>query len=241
MELEPVDRLPGFRRRFRLTPSAGWVRGEVEDDFHRMSVTVHHDGKVATSIESMVLRAPWTTCPGAVSQLARTFTGIALNAFARHGEKQANCTHLHDLALLAAAHAADLEPFIYDVVVTDPIDGERRAELRRDGATVLAWVERGFRLTEPAELAGVRLDRMRSWIDTLDAARQEAARLLRWGNMIANGRIIPMDKQSDASRMRAGSCYTFQPHRAIHARRVGAIRDFSVGSVQPLDDCASAP
>jgi hypothetical protein len=241
MELEPVERLPGFRRRFRVTPAAGWVRSEVEDDYHRMSVTVHHDGNAATSIEPSVVRAPWTTCPGAVSQLQLTFTGIALNAFARRGEKQANCTHLHDLALLAAAHAATLESFVYDILVTDPVDGKRRAEVRRDGVTVLAWVESGFRLIEPTELAGVTFDRMRSWIDALDPARQEAARLLRWGNMIANGRIIPMDKQSDASRMPAGSCYTFQPLRAIEARRVGAIRDFSVGSLQPLDERASAP
>jgi hypothetical protein len=241
VDLEPVDRLPGFRRRFRVTPAAGWVRSEVEDDYHRMSVTVHHDGQSAISIEPNVMRAPWTTCPGAASQLQQTFAGVALEAFARRGEKQANCTHLHDLAVLAAAHAADIEPFVYDILVTDPIDGTRRAELRRDGVTVLAWVERGFRLVEPAELDGLALDRMRPWIDSLDPARQEAARLLRWGNMLANGRIIPMDKQSDASRMPAGSCYTFQPRRAIQARRVGAIHDFSVGNVQPLEDQASAP
>jgi hypothetical protein len=236
MEPAPVDRLPGFRRRFRVTPAAGWVRAEVEDDYHRMSVTLRHDGKTVSSVEPTVMRAPWTTCPGAVDQLERTFTGIALSAFARRGEKQANCTHLHDLALLAAAHAADAEPLVYDVFVTDPMDGKRRAELRRGGATVLAWVESGFELIEPAELAGIALDRMRSWIDTLDPVRQEAARLLRWGNMMANGRIIPMDQQSDASRLPAGSCYTFQPLRAMHARRVGAIRDFSVGTVQPLDE-----
>jgi hypothetical protein len=217
------------------------VRSEVEDDYHRMSVTVHHDGKVATSIEPAIIRAPWTTCPGAVAQLERTFTGIALHAFAGRGEKQANCTHLHDLALLAAAHAADLAPSVYDVLVSDPIDGKRRAELRRDGVTVLAWVESGFHLIEPAELAGVRLDRMRSWIDTLDPELKEAARLLRWGNMMANGRIIPLEKQSDASRLPSGSCYTFQPHRAIHAKRVGAIRDFSDGGALPLDDRAPAP
>jgi hypothetical protein len=105
---------------------------------------------------------------------------------------------------------------------------------------VLAWLESGFRLLEPGELAGLRLDKMRPWIDTLGPAQQEAARLLRWGNMIANGRIIPLDEQSDASRMPA-NCYTFQPLRAVHARRVGAIRDFSTGRAQPLDDGTPAP
>ena len=188
-----------------------------------------------------MIRAPWTTCPGAVAQLERTFTGVALNAFAARGEKRANCTHLHDLALLAAAHAADVEPLVYDVLVADPIDGKRRAELRRDGVTLLGWTESRFRIEEPAELAGVTFDNLRSWIDALDPPQQEAARLLRWGNMIANGRIIPLEKQSDASRMPSGSCYTFQPHRAIDARRVGAVRDFSNGTSQLLGDLSTVP
>jgi hypothetical protein len=219
-----------------VTPRAGWVRSQVEDDYHHMSVTIHHEGNVATAIEPVMTRAPWTTCPGAVAQLERTFKGVALDAFARRGEKQANCTHLHDLALLAAAHAADLEPLVFDVLVSDPIGGERRAVLRRNGVTVLGWTENCFRIVEPAELAGVTFDKMRPWIDTLDPQLKEAARLLRWGNMIANGRTIPLEKQSDASRMPSGSCYTFQPGRAAAARRVGVIRDFSGGTAQPLED-----
>jgi hypothetical protein len=102
------------------------VQGEVEDDYHLMSVIVHHDGAVATTIESVMRRAPWTTCPGAPAQLAQTFTGVALNAFAARGEKQANCTHLHDLAVLAAGHAFDAAPVVYDMLVSDPVDGKRR-------------------------------------------------------------------------------------------------------------------
>jgi hypothetical protein len=239
MEPCAVDELPGFRRRFRITHGAGWVRSEVEDDYHHMSVTLQHDGERASVLQPVIHRAPWTTCPGAVTELERTFTGIALKDFAARGEKQANCTHLHDLALLAAAHAADLSAAVFDILVSDPIERAgakvRRAEVRRDGVMLLAWVESGFRVIEPAEQAGMTLDKMRGWIDTLDPARQEAARLLRWGNMIANGRIIPLEKQSDASRMPA-NCYTFQPLRAVQAKRVGLIRDFSSGSAQPLDD-----
>ena len=237
--LDALDELPGFRRRFRMTPGAGWVCSEVEDDYHHMTVTVHHDGVRATSLEPVIHRAPWTTCPGAVLELERTFTGVALKDFVSRGEKQANCTHLHDLALMAAAHAADPGTLVFDILVSDPIAGAagekvRRAEVRCNGATLLSWVESGFRLIEPAELAGVTFDKMRPWIDKLDPARQEAARLLRWGNMIANGRIIPLEKQSDASRMPA-NCYTFQPLRAAQAKRVGVIRDFSNGSAQPLE------
>jgi hypothetical protein len=230
---QPLEQLPGFRRRFRITPRPGLVLSEVEDDFHCMQVTLRHAGGVATAVEPFMIRAPWTTCPGAVEQLRQTFTGVALQAFPARADKSANCTHLFDLALLAAAHAFDGEPLVYDILVSDPVDGRRRAELRRNGSVVLGWAESGLRLLEPAELAGLGLDKMRPWIDSLDAPRQEAARLLRWGNMLANGRIIPLERQSDASRMPA-NCYTFQPQRAPEARRVGLIRDFSRGAAQPL-------
>ncbi|WP_324319522.1 DUF2889 domain-containing protein [Povalibacter sp.] len=81
------------------------MQADVEDDFHCMSVTVRHSNGVATQIEAVMQRAPWTTCPGAVRQLQATFSGVALAAFAERGEKRENCTHLHDLATLAATHA----------------------------------------------------------------------------------------------------------------------------------------
>jgi hypothetical protein len=229
----PLDELPGFRRRFRITPAAGRICAEVEDDFHHMSVTVHHDGKRATAIEPKQPRAPWTTCPGAIEQLKESFTGIELAAFAAHGDKQANCTHLFDLALLAAAHAFEADPLVYDILVSDPVDGKRRAEIRRNGVSTLGWTEAGMQLVEPAGFAGFTLVKMRPLIDSLEPAQQEAARLLRWGNMIANGRTIPLERQSDATKM-PPNCYTFQPHRAIVAKRIGTIIDFSGGGVEPL-------
>ncbi|MFT4046415.1 MAG: DUF2889 domain-containing protein [Solimonas sp.] len=231
----PLDTLPGFRRRFRVTPGAASVCTEVEDDYHCMRVTVHHDGATATRIDAELIRAPWTTCPEAPARLVQTFTGVALAAFPARGEKQQNCTHLYDLAVLAAAHAADARPLVYDILVADPLDGLRRAEIRRDGERVLAWSERGMRMAEPDEIAGLNLMGLRDWIATLEAPQREAARLLQWGNIIANGRQIPIEKQSDATRMPA-NCYTFQPERKGFARRVGAIRDFSNGGgAQPLD------
>jgi len=205
-----------------------------------MRVTIHHDGRSATAIEAEMIRAPWTVCPGAVAQLERTFTGVALDAFGTRGEKRDNCTHLHDLATLAAVHAFDERPLVYDILVSDPVEGQRRAELRRDGATVLGWTHVNGQIVEPAQLKGMSLDQMRPWIDSLDPARQgaphaEHARLLRWGTILANGRTISWDRQSDASRLPVGNCYTFQPHRLTQAKRIGAIRDFSQGT-QPLEE-----
>jgi hypothetical protein len=240
MQLTSIDKLPGFRRRFIVTPASNRVSSEVEDDYHCMGVTIHHDGRIATKVESVMQRAPWTTCPGAVARLEQTFTGVPLDGFAARGEKRANCTHLHDLAVLAAAHALDTDPLVYDILVSDPIEGRRRAELRRNGTSVLGWVQADGRITEPEELAGVPLDGMRPWIDSLDAPRQEAARLLRWGTILAHGRTVPWERQSDSSRLPVGNCYTFQPERSAAAKRIGEIRDFSQGP-RPLEEHRPAP
>jgi hypothetical protein len=229
-----LDQMPGFRRRFRVSQGHGWVCSEVEDDYHCMAVTLRHADGVVTAVEPQMQRAPWTTCPGAVEQLVASFSGLALDRCAARDDKTANCTHLYDLTLLAAAHAADGAPLVYDILVSDPVESRREVELRRNGERLLGWIEREHRIVEPAELAGRRLDELRTWIDSLAPDLQEGARLLRWGAIIAHGRTIPMARQSDASRM-PPNCYSFQPERARVARRVGEIRDFSRGAAQPFD------
>lgn len=230
------EHAPGFRRRFRITPIPGHVVGEVEDDYHRMTVSIAHDNVVANSVKADLIRAPWTTCPGAVEKCEHTFTGIALSDFSgRRAAKASNCTHLYDLALLAAAHALDAVPLVYDIAVSDPVDGRRCAQITRNGERVLAWSDSNFRIVEPASLAGMPINDTRPWLDSLAPDQREPARLLSWGSVIAHGRTIPMEQQSDASRM-PPSCYTFQPERAVRARRIGEIRDFSDGAALPLDD-----
>ncbi len=228
-----LETLPGFRRRFRITPQASRVCCEVEDDYHCMSVVVHHDGQRATDVEGNMRRAPWTTCSGAEQVLRDTFTGVALSAFVTRGEKKSNCTHLHDLALLAANHAFDSEPTVYDILVSDPVDGRRRAALYGSDQCLVSWEEADFRIAVPEELAGTALTEMGPWIESLEPRMQEAARLLRWGNILANGRSIPIEQQSDATRM-PPNCYTFQPERAGQAERVGRVHDFSRESLDPL-------
>ncbi len=235
MRTNGTGHAPGFRRRFRITPVPGCVECEVEDDYHRMRVSVRHDNIVATSVAAAVVRAPWTTCPGAAEKCRQTFTGVALAAFPARREKASNCTHLYDLALLAAAHACDERPIQYDIHVSDPVDGVRDARIYCDGGEVLAWSDCNFRIVAPAGLEGMPIIDSRSWLESLPAAKREAARLLSWGSVIAHGRTIPLAQQSDASRM-PPSCYTFQPERAAQARRIGEIRDFSDGGMQPLAD-----
>ena len=240
MQPTSIDTLPGFRRRFIVTPASDRVSSEVEDDYHCMGVTLHHDGKTVTKVAAVMQRAPWTTCPGAVAMLEQTFNGVSLDGIVARGQKRANCTHLHDLAVLAAAHVSDSDPLVYDLLVSDPIEGRRQAELRRDGTRVLHWVQAEDRIVEPAELAGVNFNQMRPWIDSLDPAGQEAVRLLRWGTILAHGRTTSWERQSDSSRLPLGNCYTFQPERAAVAKRVGVVRDFSQGA-RPLEEHRPAP
>lgn len=228
-----LDDLPGFRRRFRIVPDERAVRAAVEDDFHCMSVTLHHDGACITRVEARTVRAPWTTCPGAEDVLVETFTGSSLEAAARRGLKQANCTHLYDLAVLAAAHAHDAGPCAYDVLVADPVDGITWAEIRRDGTALLGLTIAGFTVTEPEAAAGKTLLQLRDWIAALPAVQREAGKILQWASLIAHGRQLPLEHQSDATRM-PPNCYTFQPDMAAQAVRVGEIIDFSQGEREPL-------
>lgn len=232
--MAPLDALPGFRRRFRIKPAPGYVSAEVEDDYHHMGVVVRHQDGVAVAIEPNMVRAPWTTCPGAVRRLQETFTGVRLSEFPARGNKLTNCTHLYDLAILAAAHAADEAPLVYDILTSDPEDGQNRTELRRDGKTLLSWALKGFEISAPADLAGVSLDKLKPAQVSSDPKIQEAVRVLRWGTMIAHGRAIPLSEQSNAGRY-PSNCYTFQPDNVTKARRVGEIKDFSAGEAQPLD------
>jgi hypothetical protein len=225
---------PAFHRHVLITPGADAVSAWVEDDYHHMGVTLYHDGETITRVAADMVRAPWSTCPGAVEQLAGTFTGVRLDAAAMRGEKQLNCTHLHDMAVIAAAHARDAAPTRYEIMVTDRIDAVRIAEITRAGRLALRIVERDNVVEEPAEAAGKTLFQLGDWIASLDRQGQEAARLLRWGAIIAHGRAIPMEKQSDATRM-PPNCFTFQESRKGKAKRVGEVMDFSTTSRQPLD------
>ena len=240
MTATAADRLPGFRRRFRVEPAPGRVLAALEDDYHCMAVVVHHDSGIAHRVDADMQRAPWTTCPGAEKQLAATFAGAALVDFPARGGKKANCTHLYDLALLAARYAEAEDRLQFDILVSDPVRGRISAELHRDGACLMQWTVVDAEVVAPEDFRGLGLyGNLGPWIDALPLPLREAAKMLRWGCMMAHGRQIPLDQQSDASAMPA-NCYTFQPERAVIADRVGLIKDFSDGSEEPLEAFQSA-
>jgi Protein of unknown function (DUF2889) len=228
-----LDDVPGFRRRFLVVPQTRQVTAAVEDDYHCMAVTLHHDRVTVTEAAGIMQRMPWTTCPGAPAVLKATFEGVELAEVAGRGAKQANCTHLHDLAVLAAAHAFDVGNTGYEILVCDPMDGLVTAEIRRDGVAIHRIEHRDNIVTTPEAIAGVSVFKLRGWIESLDGLEKEAARLLQWGTILAHGRTTPMERQSDASRM-PPNCFTFQPENAVNAIRVGEVIDFSTSQREPL-------
>ena len=236
---QDIGRQPAFHRHVLITPGEGWISAWVEDDYHHMGVTLRHDGQTIVGVEADMVRAPWSTCPGAVHQLDATFTRARLSEAAARGEKPLNCTHLHDMAVIAAAHARDVVPTRYEITVTDAVDGVRLGQITRDGVPMLRIVEQANLVEEPTQAAGKTLFQLAEWIASLDEQGREAARLLRWAAIIAHGRAIPMERQSDATRM-PSNCFTFQPGRKEKAQRIGAVLDFSTAERRPLDDLPSA-
>lgn len=233
MRNNEADAMPGYRRRVQVVPDEGAVLAMLEDDMHCLAVILVHDGQTVLSVEAVPERMPWNTCPGAVTKLIETFQGLPLEEVTARREKQENCTHFHDLAVIAAAHAKDAAGFVYDISVSDPADGVRILEIRRDGDLLHRWIERDGVLAEPEEIAGQTLPYLTGWIVSLEGIGQEAARLLRWASLVAHGRTMPMEEQSHAAEL-PPNCYTLQPGRAGIAKRIGDRFDFSAGTRVPL-------
>lgn len=232
-----VESLPGFRRQIRLTPAPDGATAAVVDDFHEMVVRITHDGAVITGFASETRRAPFTLCPGAAEAARRTFVGLPLARALASSEKSRNCTHLYDLAALAAAHAGDAGPVVYDVLISDPLverDGLVLAEIRRDGAPVWQWRLRRDALIAPAPIAGRHLRELRQWIATLTPAEAEAARMLQWCCLMAQARLVDVVTEESTAHM-ALSCYAFGGE-AGDAPRVHTDNrvDFSAQGVGPV-------
>jgi hypothetical protein len=229
--------LPGFRRRLLIEPAPGEVTAELEDDYHRMLVTLRFADGIVTGIEGKMKRSPWTTCPGAIAQLQASFVGRALDAAITRDERIRHCTHLLDLAIFAAAHAGEARPLVYEVEVADPIDGVRRAQMWRNGARLYEWKYTDKQFLAPSSMAGMPAGGIGRWIEAEPAERQEAARILRWAAMIAMGRQLDIEDGSAATRFATGACFSLQPAMAaIARRRPGAAIDFRDTGTLPLAD-----
>lgn len=228
---------PGYRRLLRIEPGRFYVLAMLEDDLHCMAVRLRHDGARVVAVEPLMERAPWTICHGAAARLIETFAGAALVDVTARAEKQQNCTHLHDLAVFAAAHAHDAAPVEYAIFASDPVEGERSLAIYSGGMCLHHWTERRGILASPSAIAGRNLLELRDWIAGLAGQDQEAARMLQWASLVAHGRAMSAE-QRRASIGHRPSCYAFQPERAPLASPGAPMLDFSDGSRLPLDGFA---
>jgi hypothetical protein len=226
-----IETFPGLRRTFRIVPEAAQVTAALADDFHDMVVTLLHDGATITALESQTRRAPFDICGGAKAFAQRSFIGLPLAAALPAAQKPENCTHLYDLAVLAAAHALDGEPLTYDILVSDPLDGVVHSEIRRNGAKVLQWQWREGVMLDPPR-SGLTLKNLRNWIATLPKPEAEAARMLQWGTMMGMAR--PKGSvQNGKMRDTPLRCYAHSGAAAHLERRLTANRrDFTDGLPQ---------
>lgn len=233
-EGQDLAKLPGYRRVLRVEPAAGEVVAMLEDDLHCMAVRLRHNGETVLAVEPLTDRAPWNICPGAQAVLVETFTGVGLCEVSARRNKKQNCTHLHDLAVLAASHAADEAPLEYRIYASDPDRGERVLEIWRHERRLHRWTERDGVLTAPDGISGLTLLSLRDWIAGLGGEAQEAARLLQWASLVAHGRTMTRQQRRAAAGMQP-SCYAFQPERVGSVDFWQEPKDFSRGGRMPLD------
>lgn len=226
------------RRLQLIEPDPGRVTAEVEDDYHRFLVELSHDGERITGVRTESKRFPWTTCPSAGDHLAARLTGVALGEVDGHEAPLSHCTHMLDLAIMAAAHAHDAQATLYEMLVDDPAGRPRQAILRRNGIETLRWLIDDTRLIAPGMMAGRDLRRLRHWIGEIDPELREPARALRRAAYIARGRGFDFSKLTTAAAVNAPmACYTFSPEHGGDAWHLNnSMRDFDGLENRPLAD-----
>ena len=219
---------PGMRRAVLLDPGPDHIRAFVEDDVHHFEIGLTHRNGIITDVAARTIRHPWTTCVGAGPLLADRLRGKPLAEAANFDSPYAHCTHLHDLALLAAAHALDERPTLFRMFVADMVAGRRRAMLERDGAILIDWPLDRETILPPHSQAGLSLRTIRQWGAALPPAEREAGLLLRRVVFISLARTFDPDTDVDIPNPPMGACFTHQPENFDpEARNKGSRRDFT--------------
>jgi hypothetical protein len=224
---------PGFHRRIVLQPGEGWIGGALEDDMHRFHIRIDHaDGRI-NAVSARAVRHPWSACPGATDFIARELTGELLADVAKRDPFQ-HCTHLFDLAILAAAHASDTAPTRFDMRVADRVEGRTTATLDRDGDEKLRWQIDGTAIA----LSGRDLRQLSKWKQELPPREAEWATLLRRAIYVSGARQYlppPHNPTASESPERMGVCFNYQLPQAKTSRRTpNWHRDFSESGHEPL-------
>jgi hypothetical protein len=228
---------PGFWRRIVLQPGPGFIGGALEDDMHRFHLRLDHaDGRI-TAVTAKAVRHPWSACPGATLFIAKDLTGQLLEDVATRDPTQ-HCTHLFDLAILAAAHTTDSTPTRFDMFVGDRIEQRTTVTLAENGEEKLRWLLDGLAIDGPGVHSGRNLRQLSQWKQDLPPQEAEWATLLRRAVMVSGARQykVPDTEQTAASNPgRMGVCFNYQlPQAAESTRTPNWHRDFSETGDEPL-------
>ena len=208
------------------------VRAALEDDFHHFRVELLAlDGHIKV-IRTQAPRHPYSLCPTAAQQIQQ-LVGAALlsqaHAMTKLVDPREQCTHVLDLAGLAAAQAVrGPGERRYDITVPLRVEGRTRAALSRDGTPLLTWDLQHLDITGPAPFGGMSLRvGLASWaLAHLSADDAEAVLVLRRAAAISLGKGVPLDQQMHAHVTER--CYVQQAARAPQAlRQVGSTWDFT--------------
>jgi hypothetical protein len=236
-----------FRRRLHWRALPGRVEAALEDSNHGFRLCLRHDGSHIVAVEAEPVRYPFMTCPEAVRSVQH-IVGLELGAVAAQRDslpQPGNCTHLIDMALLAAAHAGDagspITERFYDIAVTDECDGVTQARIECGGQKVHDWTIRAHTIEQPAELAGKPAMRgFYAWAaQAFSGMPLEAAQALQRGYFVAQARRWSYEpiEQNPASTdgMPVGACYSYNTGAVERARRIkGSVRDYSKSSERLL-------
>jgi len=221
-----------MNRRIEIATRPGEARAVVEDDFHHFRVTVRHAGGVITESFSHALRSPTVICPAAGARLSE-LVGMKLNpssaAVGGHTDARQQCTHMIDIAGLAASAAArGIARRSYAALVPDRVDGRTDPSLTRDGQPLLAWRIDGETIEDPEPYVGKRIGTgFTEWTQAaLDVDMAEATLVLRRAVFISRGRMSNLDLMGTNGPR--GGCWTWQPERSDQAvRHIGSTWDFT--------------
>lgn len=227
-----------FRRRLRYRVDTLCVEVELEDCNHAFFLRLRHDGQQVVGLDAEPRRHPFVTCAEAPVPL-RGLIGTPLNADTAGLRKRIppgdNCTHLHDMALLALAHVATpgLER-LYDIAVCDERDGMTAARIDCDGVKVHDWEIRAHTVTMPQEYSGKPMMRgFYDWVSACFAGMPlEAAVALQRGYFVAQARRIdrkPAEEfPASVDKMPDGSCYSYNHNVVARAVRIeGTVWDLT--------------
>jgi hypothetical protein len=235
-----VALLPGpatYRRRIEIVPGAGVVEAAMEDFIHHFGLVLEHDGARITRAEATGVRVPWSTCPvgaAGLASLTGTSLGDAVLADRWVDDRRRQCVHTVDLAGLAAAHALDEAPLVYEIRIDLASFVERTARLARDGEELLVWELEGQQVVGDGPFAGMSLDRrsFSEWLETSVAPdRREAVVVLRRACSIGLGRLMDLDAIAVAADARPAdqSCHTYRSGVPEQAHRcAGTARETEV-------------